>query len=279
MIRRSDCRWLPLMVGVVALVAASAARAQAPSYTLTAPPRADAERVFTDAGMRGCFVVHDVRADRTLRVNAARCARRLPPASTFKIPNALIGLETGVVTDEHMVIAWDGVERSITDWNRDLDLAAAIRVSSVPYFQELARRVGATRMRDWVRRFGYGNRDIRGGIDRFWLDGRLRISADEQVAFLRRVQDRTLPVSGRTIDILRRIITLEERADGAVLRAKTGWALRGNWNVGWFVGWIERGDDAWIFALNVEPVGKPPADFLAKRRLLAESLLRLHGVW
>ena len=113
------------------------------------------------------------------------------PGSTFKIPHALIALETGVVADvDKEVIRWDGVVREIEEWNRDHTLRTAMRYSVVPVFQQIANRIGAERMKQFVDAFDYGNRDIGGALDRFWLDGALRISALEQIEFLQALLSR-----------------------------------------------------------------------------------------
>jgi beta-lactamase class D len=99
--------------------------------------------------------------------------------------NSVIALETGVVGDpDKDVFKWDGVTRSIPGWNKDHTLRTAIAVSAVPVYQEIARRIGAERMQKYVDAFEYGNRNIGGGIDRFWLTGDLRISPLEQIAFV-----------------------------------------------------------------------------------------------
>jgi beta-lactamase class D len=163
----------------------------------------------------------------------------------------LIGLETSVIPDEHFVIPWDSVQREITDWNRDHDLRSAIKYSVVPYYQELARRVGAERMQKYVEETRYGNMDISGGIDRFWLGSSLLISADEQVVFLKKLHDNNLPFSQRSIDIVKDILILEKN-DEYVYRGKTGTTTFGyGMLIGWFVGYLERGGNSYFFALNM----------------------------
>jgi hypothetical protein len=119
---------------------------------------------------RGRFFVHDRR----------RAQDRFIPASTFKVVNALVALQNGNVSDEFEVLRWDGVEREIPAWNRDHSLASGMRFSVVWFYQEMARRTGEARMQEWVDRIGYGNRNLSGGIEQFWLTGGLRISAPER---------------------------------------------------------------------------------------------------
>jgi len=145
------------------------------------------------------------------------------PASTFKIPNSVIALETGVVGDpDKDIFRWDGVVRSIEAWNRDHTLRSAIAASAVPVYQEIARRIGADRMQKFVDLFGYGNRDIGGGIDQFWLTGNLRISPVQQIDFVDRLRRGTLPVSKRSQERQERIAGRRNRQAVAGLDGGVG---------------------------------------------------------
>lgn len=220
----------------------------------------DLSRHFEAFGAEGAFVLHDATTGRRLVHDPERARTRFLPASTFKIPNSLIALETGVLADEREVIRWDGVDRGDW-WNGDMDMRKAFGRSAVWFYQDVARRIGEPRMREWVERLGYGNADTSGGIDRFWLDGGLRISAEEQVEFLRRLHAGALPVSVRSHRIVRDVMRLED-GDGYVLRGKTGWARHGGVNYGWLVGWVEKGAAVYFFATQIE---SPAADFPMRR--------------
>lgn len=216
--------------------------------------RPELERHFHRYGARGVFVLHDPAAGRRVRSDAELAARRLIPASTFKIFHSLVALETGAVADAEEVIPWDGVDRGSRVWNQDQTLRTAFQRSAAWAFQTLARRIGEERMRTWLRRVDYGNAEVGGGIDRFWLDGALRISADEQVEFLRRLDAGELSFSPRTVAIVRDIMTLEEMPE-YTLRGKSGWARpegEGGLQIGWLVGWVERGPERHYFALELE---------------------------
>jgi beta-lactamase class D len=202
-------------------------------------------------GGEGAFVLYDLQNDQYLRYNAERCAERFLPASTFKIMNSLIGLESGVIPDENFVIPWDGTPYPIPSWNRDHTLATAIRNSVVWYYQELSRRVGRDRMQSYVDAAGYGNRDISGPIDAFWLEGGLRISADEQVEFLRRLYLDELPFSAGTMRIVRKILVLEE-TESYQFSGKTGSVQRVPPHTGWFVGYLTVDGNTYFFATNYE---------------------------
>lgn len=208
---------------------------------------------FAGRGVAGSMVVFDERARAWHVFDRERAQARYSPASTFKLFNALVALETGAVKEEHEVIRWDGMKRTFDDWNRDHSLASGMKYSVVWYYQEMARRIGARRMQDWLDRVGYGNRDIGGGIDRFWLDGELRISQVEQVEFLRRLASGSLPFRADVQETVRRIAIVES-APSHVLHAKTGWALVGpeQADFGWYVGWLEHDGRRWFFALTID---------------------------
>ena len=216
-------------------------------------------------GYTGSFVLYDPQEDRWKAVHADRAEQALIPASTFKIMNALIALETGVLADEHSVIPWDSVVRPRTELNRDLTLADAFALSAVPHFQYLARTIGAERMQRYLDLVGYGNRDISGGIDQFWLTGGLRISPLQQVEFLIRLQRRQLPFATRAMGTVIRIME-RQRTEQYILRGKTGWAeVPEKHNVGWFVGWVERGDRLLFFASVIE-ANNPGEEFASQIR-------------
>jgi beta-lactamase class D len=208
-------------------------------------------------GFRSAFVLRDVAADRTVRHDPARAAARTAPCSTFKIPNSLIGLETGVVPDASFVLKWDGVRRPREEWNRDHDLRTAMKHSVVWYYQELARRVGPARMQKWVSALRYGNEDISGGIDRFWLGSSLRISPDEQVDFLARLHAGALPASARSLAIVKEILVQDPPGPGLVYRGKTGSCQDPGAADphGWWVGSVEKEGRLFLFAALIEGPG------------------------
>lgn len=214
----------------------------------TAPP--DLARHFEGQGVDGAFVLYRPKDGTYIRYNTERCRERFIPASTFKILNALIALETGAVADENEVVPWDGVDRHYAPWNRDHSLKTGMTDSVIWFYQELARRAGHERIQHYVDAVGYGNQDISGEIDSFWLQGGLRISPEEQIAFLQRLYENDLPFSARSIAIVKRIILLEETTDYR-LSGKTGWASLVEPQVGWFVGYLERDGEVYFWATQV----------------------------
>jgi len=216
--------------------------------------REELAKHFTDAGTVGTFVGYKIDDYLIIASDKDRSGEAKLPASTFKIPNSLIALETGVVEDpDKDIFKWDGVVRSIEAWNKDHTLRSAIAVSAVPVYQEIARRIGAERMQKYVDLFEYGNRDIGGGIDQFWLTGNLRIDPVQQVDFVDRLRRGVLPVSKRSQELVRDILPVTKAGD-SIIRAKTGLlgAELGKPSLGWVVGWAEKGTAQTVFALNMD---------------------------
>lgn len=231
-------------------------------------------RYFTDAGTQGTFVLYDLQYDRYQVSDRSRADTRFIPASTFKIPNSLIALDTGVVPDEHHVFPWDQTMREDAHWNRDHTLRTAIKYSVVPVYQGIARQIGAARMQEYVAKLQYGNSDISGGIDQFWLDGGLRISPVEQVQFLVKLYNNALPVQERSQRIVKDIL-LTEAAPAYILRAKTGYGGRLTPAIGWWVGWVERDDNTYVFAMNMDITSR---EHLGARFAMTKAILRAEGI-
>lgn len=235
----------------------------------------DIKKYFDEYDVTGSFMVYDMYADKYYYYDSSRCFTRFTPASTFKIPNSIIGLETGVIADENFNIPWDGTKSRET-CDKDLTLKDAIKFSCVWYYKELARRVGADKMQEMLNAFNYGNMDISSGVDKFWLEGSLKISQAEQIEFLKKLYKYELPVSKRSVDILKNIIMLDSTADH-ILRGKTGWGFEGNKNIGWLVGWIEKSDNIYFYAINIETEKDNPR-FAESRRAITEKIFRDLGV-
>jgi beta-lactamase class D len=245
-----------------------------------APPRsqihADLAKLFADAGTAGTFVGYKVEDYLLISSDSNRSGEPKLPASTFKIPNSLIALETGVVSDpDKDIFKWDGVVRSIEAWNKDHTLRSAIAASAVPVYQEIARRIGPERMQKYVDRLDYGNHDIGGGIDQFWLTGDMRIDPVQQVDFIDRLRRRVLPVSKRAQDLVVDILPLNKVGD-IVIHAKSGLvgAEIGKPSLGWLVGWVEKGGAETVFALNLD-VREPR--HIADRMTISQSCLKAIG--
>ncbi len=187
----------------------------------------------------GCFILRDNNHEAVYFYNKDRCLQRFCPASTFKIFNSLVALETATAPDEQMIIKWDSVVRPVAEWNHDMNMREAFKVSNVGYFQEIARRIGPNFMQHYLDSTNYGNKRMGGAIDQFWLNDTLQISADEQVGFVKRLYFNELPFSERTQRIVRSMM-LQEETPNYKLYYKTGWAKLPNKQVLWVVGYIEK---------------------------------------
>ncbi len=226
---------------------------------ISAPPSVDAlpstpiDLSKTFEGYEASFVLVNEKTQTVERFNSKRCKERLGPCSTFKVPHALIALELGVLSDENHLMKWDGKKRWRDALNRDHTLASAMSDSVLWYFQRVAPEVGEERMRANLKKLGYGNQDISSGLATFWLNQSLKISADEQVEFLRKLRTDRLPYGKHALNTTRKVITLES-ANGYTLAGKTGTAASDDHErmiLGWFVGYVERGDEAYVFACNI----------------------------
>lgn len=234
--------------------------------------RGDWQQHFDDARATGTAVVVDERVARRAHLvyDAARAGRRYPPASTFKLPHTLFALHAGAVRDEFQVFKWDGVTRSWPGHNQDQDLRSAMRQSALWVYQELAPKIGEPRARRYLAEIGYGNADPSTQAGDYWVDGNLRISAQEQIAFLRRLYRNELPFP-REHQRLVKDLMINEAEYSWILRAKTGW----DGKVGWWVGWVEWPTGPVFFALNIDTPNR--VDDLEKRQAVMRAILRSMG--
>lgn len=263
-------------LGLAALAVAYGSRRAVADERPTDSPRRieilDASPFLGD--LEGTFVART--GERTLVHGLKRARSRFVPASTFKIPNMLIALETGVAPDADFRLTWDGKRPEEgfwpSSWSRDHTLRSAMQNGVLWYFQEIARRVGRERMQSYVEQFEYGNQDVSGVIDRFWLDGPLKISPLEQVDFVERFYESRLELSQRTTDLARNILVLEKHGD-STLSGKTGTAPPDSGRViSWFVGYLERDDGVVYFALNLDCPSFDACNHAMRRRLVLSIL-------
>ena len=260
---------------VLGMVGAGAAMMALP-WRAMAATRIDPalDRVFEDHGLSGCFVAMDAETGRLTLSDAVRCRIAHVPASSFKIANSLIALDTGAVHDEAEIIPYGGGPQPIAAWAHDMSMRDAIRVSNVPVYQQLARRIGIDRYHTWLERFDYGNRQIGADVARFWLDGPLRISPVEQARFLARLACQQLPASPRHQHVVRDMLWIETK-NGRCLYAKTGFTSADGISSAWWVGWVEHARARHAFALHVlgSPMEARDARIALGRALLARLKL------
>jgi beta-lactamase class D len=243
--------------------------------TATEPrERPELREYFQAEQVSGTIALFDSADGKLSCSDVALCTRATIPASTFKIAHSLIALETGVVEDAETVLPWDGTTYPVAEWNHNNTLRTAVRVSCAPCFQGVARKIGSERMQDWLVKLGYGNHDISGSIDHFWLSGGLRISPVEQIDFLRRFDSGKLPIASRTAETVRDIITLDV-GQSHILRGKTGLSQPPDFPelAAWFVGWLELGERRVFFATLINGAAKA-VDVKPVRRRITERVLR-----
>jgi beta-lactamase class D len=234
--------------------------------------------VFDKYRMTGTMIILDQERNEYFGHNPGKWDTGYLPASTFKIVNSLIGLETGAI-DSNTVFKWNGEKRRLPQWEKDLRLEEAFRVSCVPCYQEVARKIGAERMKNWLDQLGYGNMVVTPAtIDVFWLEGESRITPREQVQFLSRLYQEELPVKITSMMAVKEIM-VQEDTTGFRLSGKTGWAIRNGNNYGWFVGYLETPGNVYFVATLVEPVDQEEMpDFAAARKLITMDVFRLLGL-
>lgn len=244
-----------------------------PAFAATLKDNVNLKPLFK--GYDGAFVIYDLKADKYIRYNEKRCAERFPPCSTFKIFNALAGLDCKVLSGADDKKKWDGKKRRIEAWNRDHTLATAMQDSTVWYFQEVAKDIGDERMKEYLHKVGYGNEDSSGGTTEFWLGSSLKISADEQVKFLTRLYNDELPFSKEAMDTVKKILIVSD--DGtSVLRGKTGTDMEeGKTILGWFVGYVVDDGKPYIFATNIAAKDKSTGRLA---RTITRSILHSLGL-
>ena len=224
------------------------------------------EQVFQ--GKQAVLVVTDTLTSETYVSDPALAREAFGPCSTFKIWNTLVGLEEGILKHpDDPFWKWDGEKRSFADWNRDLTLREAFRVSCVPAFQELARKIGPERMQEWLDKIGYGNRDMCNRPDSFWLpradQPNILITPEEQAALINKLITGKLPVKKETVDALLNIMQIESTSR-STLFGKTGSGLRAakegpsadnDFDMGWLVGVLDSGGHKYSYACLVLGAG------------------------
>lgn len=280
--------------------AAAAPAATAASVEAGPPPAAE-DRPEARTAPRlthpGCFVLLDLDGGEPLVAGEQSCDERTIPASTFKVPHALIALDTGVVTDPEATVAWDGRKYWLDSWNRDHNLRTAIYESVVWFFQGTARAIGRERMRDYLRAFDYGDAEVEGPIDGFWLEGgSLGVSPRETLRFWADLYRDRLPRGAAHLPRLRGMLArppssfrgrmpkgtpLPEVHPQMIFSAKTGTGTHGDGSVTWLAGHVECPDREHVFVSRVIADGPPgtvsPAVVHGLAALGESGVLRCEG--
>lgn len=230
------------------------------------------EKYFREFDAQGTIVILDERVDSQTRLvyNEERAKKRYSPASTFKIPHTLFALDAGVLRDEFQVFKWDGIVRSFPAHNQDQTLRSAMRNSALWVYEIFAQEIGFERAKEYLQRLDYGNADPSVEKGDYWIDGKLAISAHEQISFLKRLYRNELPFALAHQRLLKDVMVVEASKEW-ILRAKSGWQGQ----MGWWVGWVEWQNGAVFFALNIDTPNRM-AD-LSKREAIVRAILASMG--
>jgi beta-lactamase class D len=245
--------------------------------------RPDFNRYFKDCGVEGSIVIYDSSKKRLITNDAVAMRKEALPASSFKVINLLIALETGVIKDENEIIKWPGKTDTTKYGYRpeiyhDITVKEAFEVSAGWAFVELSKRIEKKRYKTYLSKCGYGNLNIDEAGDDFWNFGSFGISAFNQVEFLQKLDQGKVPFSERSIGILKKVM-MTETGDQYLLRSKTGWTRADNINTGWWVGWIENPQDKYFFATRLSQDRKfNRPDFGSCRKEITKSVLRDLGI-
>ena len=236
----------------------------------------DLKQFFEAQKVDGCFTMLNNADGKITVYNLGMDTTRFSPKSTFKILNSLIALQTGAVTDENMVIKWDSVDRKNPDWNKDMDMKEAFKLSCLPFYQEVARRIGLEKMKTFIDSISYGNKNIEGPIDSFWLNNKLKISPDEQLGLLKKLYFDQLPFRKSVQQTVRDMMVREDNT-AYKLSYKTGWGYdENNQTIGWVTGWIEENRHVYFFVTLVKSPDKN-IDIITARMNVTKNILSHYG--
>ena len=240
------------------------------------------KKYFDENKVEGCFALMNNATGKFTVYNLSRYRdSAYQPASTFKIVNSLIGLQTGKIVNDSMIIKWDGVKRWKEDWNKDLTMYEAFRVSSLPYYQEVARRIGKDTMQLWLDSLKYGAKSdtdkvrIASAVDSFWIDNSIKVTPDQQLGLVKKLYFDELPFFKTYQEIVKRAMLFEDKPNYR-LGYKTGWGFKENGNaIGWITGWIEENNHPYFFVLNIESADKDFDMFTVRMKMLKDILKQL----
>lgn len=237
---------------------------------------------FTKQGIKGSFTLYDYKNSRWICSDTEDSMKETVPASTFKIINLLIALETGVIKDEHDIVKWVGtIDTTIYGYRpntyKDMTVKEAFEVSAGWVFMELSKKIGRDRYLDYLKRCGYGNGKVSDEAD-FWNFGPLFISPRNQIEFLIKVHEGRTPFSQRNIDILKSVMTKTSNSE-YTLRGKTGWGWYQAIDAGWWVGYVEKADNSYFFATRLTKAREDKnTDFQSARVQITDDILHELGI-
>lgn len=213
------------------------------------------QEILDSALVKGTILLYDPQEASYYSNDFGWARKGQLPASTYKIAHSLIALETGVMAHDSVVIKWDGEPKWVKSWEQDLTFRQAFQYSCLPCYRQIAPQVGIERMTDWLAKLDYGMsfQPDSSNLDLFWVAGDWRITPFQQIDFLQRFYNNQLSVSARSATMVKEFMILDQQPE-YTLRGKTGWSVVGDHNNGWFVGYLEHGNQVYYLATNVEPL-------------------------
>lgn len=238
---------------------------------------------FDSCGVQGSIAIYDVNNNKWIISDTAGINLETQPASTFKIINLLIALETGTIRDENEIIRWVGDTDTVKYGFRpeiyhDMSAKDAFEISAGWAYIELAKKIGKERYQQFLSKSNYGNGDLSQTDPDFWNFGKFAISPINQVEFLHSLYKGTLPFSKKNMEIVKNVM-LSEQTDDYTIRAKTGWTRENNINTGWWVGYIETKKGTYIFATRLLQDRKMNrADFGSCRKDITKKVFKDLGI-
>lgn len=237
--------------------------------------KSEFQKILDSNTISGTVLIFDTQKNTFYSNNFEEAKRGTLPASTFKIPNSIIGLETGILKDETSIFKWNGEQHYLDAWEKDLTLKEAFRASCVPCYQEMARKIGAKRMQKNLQNLTFGIMDVNDEtIDNFWLTGNSKVSPFEQIDFLQRLYNEKLPIKEATSKTIKSILKIKT-TNNYTLSGKTGLAVGIKPEIGWFVGYIETNGKVLYFATRISPSNDMKMnDFIPLRQKVTEQALK-----
>ncbi len=241
------------------------------------------------SGMNGCFLLYNLKTGVFEKViGEERCRQRLSPCSTFKVPLAVMAFDAGILKDENQVLKWDGKinEREVA--NHDHNAKTWMKDSIVWFSQSLTPQLGEERLRKYLHAFHYGNEDISAGITQAWLvppdskKGALKISAYEQVEFMKNLWTDKLDASPRAMQATRDITFLETSPKGFRMSGKTGSnVFSDKRRLGWFVAHTDDRKKEFITAVSISDMAptKDKSSGGPKAKEITKKILSDLGLW
>ncbi|MBE9462080.1 penicillin-binding transpeptidase domain-containing protein [Dyadobacter subterraneus] len=242
-------------------------------------PAQNLETPFQTCHVNGSTTIYDYNSHKWTVTDEVDSHRGSQPASTFKIINLLIALETGIIKDENAIIKWPGTTDTTLygyrpDIYRDISVKEAFELSAGWAFIELAKQVGRKKYKTYLQRSNYGNGDLSEKGDDFWNFGNFHVSPRNQIEFLISVYDNKTIFSKQNIAILKKVMVTEKTTDHT-LRSKTGWTrVEGN-DIGWWVGYLESKGNVYFFATRItKQRSVPNPGFGECRKTITREFLR-----